>query len=91
MNLAQNFINKKKNQHQYFSKLFHKIEKEKISPVILAGSIILNAKLDKSRAKNHRPVSHMNTDTKVPNYIQEHIKMSFMVIKLTSFQKCRDV
>lgn len=90
MNLVQNSANHKTWQHQYFPKLFHETEKKEMSSIIFRRLLLTEPK------KSHRTISFMNIGTIVlnkilPSYNQEHIKMSFIMFKLTSFQECRMV
>jgi hypothetical protein len=79
-------------------KLLHETEREVILPnSFYECSIILIAKLDKSKTKKEmcRPISLMNIDTKIlsnilANQIQLHIKKIVNIVKLVSLQECKD-
>ena len=79
-------------------KLFQKVSEEGTLPnPFYEASITLMPKPDKDNTKkeDYRPKSLMNIDAKIlnkvlANRIQQHIKSSYIMIKLGLFQGCKD-
>jgi hypothetical protein len=87
-----------KNYYQLSLNFFHKIKRDGTLPnLFYEASITLIPKpnKDKYKKEHYRPISLMNSNTKILNKImakriQQQSERTFTMTKLASFQECRD-